>query len=69
MNSSQSTNARDATYTTIARLLHWVVAGMIVVQVVLAKLAEQAEEAGQLMRQLGVLANHKSVGISILGLV
>ena len=55
-------------YSTTAQLLHWAVAGMIVTQFILAKLAERADEAQQLVRQLGLLANHKSVGITILAL-
>jgi len=50
-------------------LLHWLVAGMLVVQFVLAKLADLAEEADSAVRELALLANHKSVGITILILV
>ena len=53
-------------YNPIAKWLHWLVAGMIVVQYVLAELAENAEQNNQLVSQLGLLANHKSVGITIL---
>ncbi len=53
-------------YTHTARLLHWAVAGMIVVQFVLAELAESAGERQAQLAQLALLANHKSVGITIL---
>ena len=53
-------------YNHFARLLHWLVAGAIVLQFVLAKLAEAADEDGQKFRQLVLLANHKSVGMTIL---
>ncbi|MDJ0656440.1 MAG: cytochrome b/b6 domain-containing protein [Xanthomonadales bacterium] len=56
-------------YHSLSRWLHWAVAGMIVVQYVLANLAESAEEADQTLRLLALLANHKSVGITILALV
>lgn len=55
-------------YSPLARWLHWAVAGLIVVQYVLAQLAERADDAGQMLRQLGLLANHKSVGLTILAL-
>lgn len=48
-----------------AKLLHWAIAGMIVLQFVLARLAENAEDVSP-VRELALLANHKSVGISIL---
>lgn len=50
-------------YTPTAKLLHWLVAGMIVVQFILAQLAENAPSD---LRELALLANHKSVGITIL---
>jgi len=53
-------------YNAVARLLHWSVAGAIVVQYVLAKLAERADENGERFQQLVLLANHKSVGLTIL---
>jgi cytochrome b561 len=48
-----------------AKLLHWAIAGMLVLQFVLARLAESAEDVSP-TRELALLANHKSVGISIL---
>lgn len=56
-------------YHWVSRILHWVVAGMIVLQFILANLAEGAAEANRALRQLVLLANHKSVGITILLLV
>ena len=53
-------------YPLISQLLHWVVAGLIIVQFVLANLAESAEDSGAILRQLALLANHKSVGMTIL---
>ncbi|MGI9271914.1 MAG: cytochrome b/b6 domain-containing protein [Woeseiaceae bacterium] len=53
-------------YSNTAKLLHWTIAGAIVLQFVLAKLAERADDADLAVRQLALLANHKSVGISIL---
>ncbi len=57
-----------AMYTSFAKQLHWLIAGAIVLQYVLAELAEEAADADLAMQQLGLLANHKSVGITILGL-
>ena len=56
-------------YTPTAKLLHWLVAGMVVVQFVLAKLADLAGDADSAVRELALLANHKSVGITILAFV
>lgn len=50
-------------YTPAARVLHWLVAGMIVLQFILAQLADNASSD---LRELALLANHKSVGITIL---
>ncbi|MEM8768937.1 MAG: cytochrome b/b6 domain-containing protein, partial [Pseudomonadota bacterium] len=55
-------------YGLAARWLHWLVAGLIVLQYVLAELADEAGEGGALLQQLALLANHKSVGMTILGL-
>ncbi len=46
--------------------MHWSVAALIVTQFVLAKLAERAEDNEAKLTQLALLANHKSVGITIL---
>ncbi len=55
-------------YSSTAKILHWLIAGLIVVQYVLAELAEGADESGHLVAQLALLANHKSVGMTILAL-
>lgn len=67
MHSGSETSRND--YTAVAKVLHWVIAGAIVVQFVLAKLAEAADDEGAKFRELVLLANHKSVGITILALV
>lgn len=56
-------NAETTHYTPAAKILHWLVAGMIVLQFVLAQLADNASSD---LRELALLANHKSVGITIL---
>lgn len=53
-------------YNGIAKIIHWWIAGMIVLQFALANLAEQAEDAGSQLQHLALLANHRSVGITIL---
>ena len=53
-------------YSSVAKWLHWLIAGAIVLQFILAKLAEIAAEESMLVQQLALLAHHKSVGISIL---
>ena len=50
----------------IAQLFHWLIVALIIVQVTLAEMADDLP-AG--MRKLSLLARHKSVGITILGLV
>lgn len=55
-------------YSQAAKILHWLVAAAIVLQFILANLAEAAEDNDQVMQQLALLANHKSVGITILTL-
>ena len=52
-------------FNTVARWLHWLIAGLIVLQYVLAELAEEATSD---LQELALLANHKSVGILILAL-
>ena len=59
-----STIVRDD-YGQIAKLLHWIVAGAIVLQFTLANLADDAESR---FREFVLLANHKSVGVTILAL-
>ncbi len=65
MNSTGSTTG----YTPTAKLLHWLVASLVAVQFVLANLAERAEDADYLVRELALFANHRSVGITILALI
>ncbi len=48
----------------LSQLFHWVIVGLIIVQVTLALLADDAPPA----RQLTLLARHKSVGLTILAL-
>ena len=55
-------------YRTPAKILHWLVAGLIIAQYILAELAEAAEDRVEILNQLAVLANHKSIGITILAL-
>lgn len=57
-----------ASYTSVARVLHWLIAGLIVSQYVLAELGERAEHANSVVQQLGLLANHKSIGMTIFAL-
>lgn len=58
----------SANYNATAKMLHWLVAGLIVLQFVLAKMADLAGDADSPLRELALLANHKSVGITILAL-
>lgn len=53
-------------YNAVSKILHWLIAAMVVLQFVLANLAEGAEDAGSKFQQLVLLANHKSVGLTIL---
>ena len=55
-------------YGVVSRSLHWAVAGAIALQFLLSQLAERAGHDGERLRQLALLANHKSVGITILAL-
>ncbi len=55
--------AQSDTFSRTARWLHWLVAGLIVLQYVLA---EAAEEAASDLAALALLAQHKSVGITVL---
>lgn len=58
-------NTDTVQYTAAARILHWFVAGAIVLQFILAQLADNASSD---LQELALLANHKSVGITILAL-
>jgi cytochrome b561 len=53
-------------YGPVAMILHWWIAAMIVLQFVLARLVESAADAGSEAQELALLANHRSVGITIL---
>jgi len=48
----------------VSRLLHWLIVALIIVQVTLASLADDAPP----LRRLGLLARHKSFGLTILAL-
>ena len=50
-------------YDAIAQLLHWVIAGLIVTQFVLANLAEDAPST---MQKLAMFTRHKSFGMTVL---
>lgn len=60
------TKSKHAQYSQLAKWLHWSMASLIIGQYVLIKLAEQAEHYNQIVKQLGLIANHKSLGITIL---
>ncbi len=68
MTKESASAATAESYDSVAKWLHWLIAAMIVLQFVLANLAEGAEESGSKFQQLVLLANHKSVGITILSL-
>jgi cytochrome b561 len=59
-------NPSNPRYTPIAQTLHWLIASLIVVQFVLAKMAAHLPLG---MRKLSLLAEHKSFGMTILFLV
>ncbi len=59
-----TTNA-EPRYGAVAQALHWTIAGLIVVQFVLAKLSERLPLG---MQKLILLARHKSFGMTILAL-
>jgi cytochrome b561 len=50
----------------VAQFLHWLIVVLLIVQVVLASIADDLPLG---MKKLAMLARHKSVGITILGLV
>ena len=56
-----------AGYHPLVRQLHWAIAGMIVLQYLLAKLADLAGESAE-SGELVLLANHRSIGMTILAL-
>ena len=65
MNMNQQGTIGADNYDGVAKALHWAVAGLIVLQFVLAKLAE---ESGSEAQELLLLANHRSVGLTIFAL-
>lgn len=56
----------DRRYSAVAQTLHWLIALLIVLQFVLAKVAAHLPLG---MRKLSLLAEHKSVGMTLLALV
>ncbi len=60
---SETTSARKPVYSRTAQYLHWAVAAMIVLQFVLIEIAEGTSSR---IAVLGLFANHKSVGMTIL---
>lgn len=56
-------STESARYTEVARILHWLIAGLIVLNFILHELAE---EAGSDAAELALWANHKSVGMTVL---
>jgi cytochrome b561 len=52
-------------YGAVAQTLHWVVVGLLIVQVTLGKIADELPLG---LEKLAILARHKSFGITILGL-
>lgn len=61
-------NDSTLNYSILAQLLHWVIALLIVLQYLLVNAFEHAEEHGQKVLQIELLANHKSIGITVLAL-
>lgn len=53
-------------FSNVSRFFHWLIAGLIISQYCLAKLAEIAKSNDQVLDQLALLANHKSIGITVL---
>jgi len=52
-------------YGFVAQTLHWLIVGLLIVQVALGKIADELPVG---LDKLALLARHKSVGITILGL-
>lgn len=65
---SSLSNRPEPGYSSVSRLLHWLVAAGIVLQFMLGERAEEAAVNGDLPAQLAALAQHKSIGITVLGL-
>jgi cytochrome b561 len=62
-------NDTTAHYNPVAKILHWWIAALVILQYVLANRVESAEDAGSELLERVLMANHKSVGITILLLV
>lgn len=62
----KNSGQQNERYGKVANALHWLIAGLIVGQYLLAEMAKHAEEAGRVLAQLALLANHKSIGITVL---
>ena len=58
----QNNSRHRQQYHPVAKSLHWIVAALIVLQFILARLAENAATP---LQELALRANHKSVGITI----
>ena len=58
----------NSQYNFVAKLLHWLVAGLIVAQYILIELSEWAKDSDNVVERLALLANHKSIGMTILAL-
>ena len=56
------------TYSPVAKWLHWIVVAAIALQFLLAELGENASASGNTLAQLALLAQHKSVGMTVLAL-
>ncbi|MEL7311099.1 MAG: cytochrome b/b6 domain-containing protein [Pseudomonadota bacterium] len=66
MNDKPTTDPKrsvTSSYSAIAQYLHWAVAAMIALQYILMEFAESADSR---IAKLGLIANHKSVGMTIL---
>ena len=68
MSTSIETSPLPTGYTATAQWLHWLIAALIIAQYVLAELAEGAAAAHRPAAELLLLANHKSLGMTILAL-
>ena len=56
----------NATYSSLQKWFHWLIAALILLQYLLMLLAEQAQDGGYRVQQLALIANHKSFGITVL---
>jgi cytochrome b561/polyisoprenoid-binding protein YceI len=56
----------STSYGRVTQWLHWLIAALIVAQYVLGQMAANAASDDLALRQLALLANHKSIGITVL---